>query len=92
MNVELYNYYNAVINYHRTDDLKPDVTPNESETIVSCVWIADENEKFAGEYIFTDAKTGYNMPLRDLNLISESTFEEYYKLSHNTISQKFKKY
>lgn len=77
MNAEQFKYYRAKIKYHRTDDLRPDALPDGSEVYVCCLWIADENERYAGEYIFSVAGSEWKLPGRDLILEKEVRREEY---------------
>lgn len=36
---------------------------------MQAVWIADEGEKFAGDWVFMPINGGYNLPERDLQII-----------------------
>lgn len=79
MNIEHFSYYEATINYHRTDDLLEDALPNHSHVHLQAVWVAEEGEKFEGDRMFSVAESFYTLPQRDLVDITESTREEYLK-------------
>jgi len=85
MKIEKYEKYKVKLNYHRMDDLRDGVTPNGETTIVEAVWVAEDDEQFAGEQIFIDGKTGYHLPMRDIIILEKSTSEEYYNLAMGRI-------
>lgn len=74
MQFEIYQKYRARIRYHRTDDLQPDALPDGTELIVWAMWIADDDENFAGEWIFEPVERGYWLPERDLEFLTEANF------------------
>ena len=51
MEIEQFGRYNAVVSYHRTDDLKPNTPENKQKVIVEACWIADDGENFEGDWI-----------------------------------------
>ena len=69
--IEQYKKYVARIRYHRTDDLQPDALPDGTELLVRALWVAEPEEKFAGEWIFEPADRGLWLPERDLEIIQE---------------------
>lgn len=91
MEIERFDKYRVIISYHRIDDLKIDVTPNGEETIVEALWIGDDDEQFPGEWIFGDAKTGYNLPYRDIKIIEKATSEDYIKMREDSVTKKYSK-
>jgi hypothetical protein len=38
------------------------------------MWIADDDEKFSGEWIFEPVERGYWLPERDLEFLTEANF------------------
>ena len=75
--VEQYKYYKGKIKYHRTDDLRPESLPNGSEVHLQAMWIADDDERYAGDVIFQPAEEHHWLPERDLEILFEITFDEY---------------
>ena len=77
MEIKQFGRYNAVVNYHRTDDLKPNTPNNKQNVIVEACWIAYK-ENFEGDWIFKvldehlqwDRSYPYWLPERDLNILS----------------------
>lgn len=69
--IQQYAKYRARIRYHRTDDLQPEALPDGTELTVRAMWIADDDEKFAGEWIFEPVDRGLLLPERDLEIIEE---------------------
>ena len=71
--------YKAFVNYHRTDDLKPNTVPNHTTIYVQALWIAEEHENFSGEWLFMPLnnnlewheKYTYWLPQRDLSILSK---------------------
>ena len=77
--INQFYYYKGIINYHRTDDLRPGSLPNGTEVLLQVLWMADEDERFAGQWIFQPSSgTGW-LPQCDLIIESEITREEYNK-------------
>lgn len=74
---EQYKYYKGRIKYHRTDDLRPESLPNGSEVHLQAMWIAEDDERFAGDMIFQPAEEHHWLPERDLEILNEITFDEY---------------
>lgn len=69
--IQQFKKYKARIKYHRTDDLQPDALPDGLELIVRAMWMAEPDEKFAGEWIFEPVERGYWLPERDLEIMHE---------------------
>ena len=69
--IQQYKKYKARIKYHRTDDLQPDALPDGMELIVRAMWIQDNGEKFAGDWIFEPEDRGLWLPERDLEIMHE---------------------
>lgn len=69
--IQQFKKYQARIKYHRTDDLQPDALPDGLELIVRAMWIAEPDEKFAGDWIFEPVERGYWLPERDLEIMHE---------------------
>jgi hypothetical protein len=78
MEIEQFGRYNAVVEYHRTDDLKAKTPDNKQNVIVEACWVADNGEDFEGDWIFKvldenlqwHRKYPYWLPERDLNIVS----------------------
>jgi hypothetical protein len=75
--IEQFKYYTAIINYHKINDLKENTLPNRTKVYVRPVWKAEDDEKFAGDWIFEIAENEYWLPERDLSDFKESTYEEF---------------
>ena len=73
MNIEQFKIYRARIRYHRMDDLKPDALPDGICLTVRAMWMADDDEKFAGQWIFEPVERGYWLPECDLELIEKAS-------------------
>lgn len=69
--IQQFKKYKARIKYHRTDDLQPDALPDGMELIVWAMWMADDGEKFAGEWIFEPEDRGLWLPECDLEIMGE---------------------
>jgi hypothetical protein len=85
MEIEQYKCYNAKIEYKRTDDLRPEALPNGSNVIVKALWIADENENYAGQWIMMPANGHHWLPQCDLIIKEEVPYDVY-----RTEEKKFK--
>ena len=78
MEIQQFERYSAVVDYHRTDDLKASTPANKQNVIVEACWIADDGENFEGDWIFKvldenlewDRKYPYWLPERDLNILN----------------------
>lgn len=82
MKPESYKRYKARIQYHRTDDLRPETLarlPEGTLVDVLALWVADDGEKFAGDMIFSTDADPYWIPERDLILIEEITRQGNHK-------------
>lgn len=74
---EQFKYYSARIKYHRTDDLRDGVLPDNTHVLVQALWIADNDEMFKNQMIFSIATSSYIFPHSDLLLLSEIRKEVY---------------
>ena len=78
MEIQRFGKYSAVVDYHRTDDLKPNTPNNKENVIVEACWIAGDGENFEGDWIFIfldehlqwDRNYPHWIPERDLNIVS----------------------
>lgn len=77
MQLEQYKFYRAKINWHRTDDLAEYAPDNNEEVLVHALWIADEDEKFNGDWMLQMSRYLGLIPERDLEIIKEITIEEF---------------
>lgn len=77
MTIESFKYYKAKVNYHRTDDLAEYAPDNGTIVLVSSQWVADEDETFKGDWMFSMSRYFGNIPQRDLNILEEISIEEY---------------
>lgn len=77
MEIRRFKKYKAVLNYHRTDDLRPNTPEDKQSVIVEACWVAEDGENFEGDWIFKvldenlewDKKYPYWIPERDLNIL-----------------------
>ena len=76
---EQHKYYKGKIKYHRTDDLRQGSLPYGSVVHLKALWIAADDERFAGDMIFQPAEEHHWLPERDLEILSEITYDEYYR-------------
>lgn len=86
MRITQYKTYKATIDYHRTDDLKPESLKNGSEILIEALWIADKEENYAGDWIFMPAIAPHWLPERDLKILQEIDREEYINKRDNYIN------
>ena len=78
MEIQQFKRYSAVVDYHQTDDLKPNTPYNKQNITVEACWIAAAGENFEGDWIFKvldenlewDRKYPYWLPERDLNILN----------------------
>ena len=77
MEIKQHHYYRAQINYHRTDDLKKHAAPNGEKVLVYACWVADDDERYSGDFIFSIARYIFNIPERDLEITQEIDLKTY---------------
>jgi hypothetical protein len=78
MEIEHYTKYKAKVNYHRTDNLRPNVPENGAIINVETMWLMDKDDPFPDEFTFKvldeDLKWSRESPLwlpqRDLEIIN----------------------
>jgi len=82
MDIEQFDCFKAKVKYHRTDDLKKGAPKNGSIVYIQAVWTAQENEKFATQWIFEVVDSMYWLPECDLELIESIEFKKYSHYQH----------
>lgn len=88
MKLKPYCYYKGKVNYHRTDDLKPDALPNGTEVHLQYLWVCDEDSMFDGDIAFEAAESVYWLTERDLIITEQITFDEFIKVKDDIFMKK----
>jgi hypothetical protein len=73
MKIEQYGYYRGFLNYQRTDNLRPGFLPIGTTVHLQALWIAENNEMYAGQMIYSSAEIPFLIPEEDLVI----TFNEF---------------
>ena len=77
MKPKIYKCYKGIVKYHRIDDLQEGSPKNGSIVHLDAMWIADSDERFAGDVILRPAESCYWLPERDVDITEEISRAEY---------------